>query len=235
MKLLRSVALTIFTTAFCGIAAAQGLDPAEAVPATPSPAPEAAPAAPPVDATAGLVTQASLDDIKALFNAAGVPYEVVKAGSGRPYIAGKPSGWVMFVTMIGCADDNALTGCTGIVMESGTFTVKAPDGFINKFNEMVTLSHAVTVASGEPYTRQAVALLSGVAPGFLRDSMRQFTAEMAFFSGELEKALGGPQPSAGGSFAAAGQGSAKQSAEPRSGTFADPGIAGHAEDGAFGK
>jgi hypothetical protein len=242
MTFLRSMLLTGAAIAFCGMAAAQLVPGGEPPAATPGAVPEAPPVAPPppppaaapVSAPGGNVTKVSFEDVKAVFAGAGVPFEIAKMSSGRPYIVGKPNGWVMFAYVVACEDDTALTGCAGVMTESGVFTLKTTAAVINNFNSMNTITHGVLLESGEPYLKQVLVFNSGVSPTYLRENFAYFVKEMSFFAEELQKAAEGA-PAAGGAFSAGTGLQDKLQNATRTGLAEDTGIAGHDAGGAFGK
>lgn len=204
MSFLRTALLTGVAVAFCGLASAQLVPGGQPAPVPPPPPPPAAePAAAPAPA-GGLVSEISLADIKALFTGAGVPYEEIKSQSGRPYLVGKPNGWVMFVVAMNCTDDTVQTGCKAVLIESGSFVKPSSAQIVNDFNAQNVVTRAVLGNNGQSYTRQVVLFNSGVSPTYLRESLAWFTNEMAFYADTLDKAAGAAAPTSGGGTFASG-------------------------------
>ncbi|MFT3808324.1 MAG: YbjN domain-containing protein [Micropepsaceae bacterium] len=209
----RKLVLIAAAAALCGLAVAQDgtAPPPEAVAPTAAP-PEAAAPAP---AETGLITAVSFEDVKAVFAGAGVPFEVKQLKSGRNYILGQPNGWVMFVYVMNCDDDAALTGCKAISLESGDFVKKVDLSFVNAFNAQNVVSHAVLLEGGQSYTKFGLLLHSGVSPTYLRDAFRMFVNEMSFYADELQKAGAEPPKPTGTFGAGAGLTERSQTLSPR--------------------
>lgn len=223
---LRKLVLTAATAALCGLGIAQDgtTPPPEAAPPPEAvAAPEAAPAAP------GLITSVSFEDVKAIFTEAQVPFEVKQLKSGRNYILGQPNGWVLFVYVMNCDDDTALTGCKAISLESGDFVKKVDLGFVNTFNAQNVVSHAVLLEGGQSYTKFGLIFHSGVSSTYLREAFRMFVNEMAFYADALQKA-GAEPPKPTGTFTSDGgltekaQSTAARESEFTSLSTSDPGV-----------
>lgn len=226
MAALRKLVLTAAVAALCGLGRAQD---GSAPPPEAAPLPEAVPAAEAAPAAPGLVTSVSFEDVKAIFTEAQVPFEVKQLKSGRNYIIGQPNGWVLFVYVMNCDDDTALTGCKAISLESGDFVKKVDLTFVNAFNAQNVVSHAVLLEGGQSYTKFGLIFHSGVSPTYLREAFRMFVNEMAFYADALQK-VGAESPKPTGTFATGtGLTEKAQSTVPRESEFtslstSDPGV-----------
>lgn len=200
--------------ALAGFAIAQTPGPAQPEP-PPAPGPETAPAP-----AAGLVTSVNATSIKAVFDAANVPVEVLTTDKGYTYLRGKPQDYTMFVYPLDC-EGNSLDGvCKAFAMETALWNLAIGPENANLYNRNTALANAVVYDAdgGKPVLEYTVAVDSGVSADYVRTTLRYFTYNMKAFHQFLDelqsKAASQPAPSG---FAAAEPGASVLSSVPRSG------------------
>lgn len=156
--------IALAAVALCGAASAQ-------IPQPPSGAASGA----------GLVTRIGLNDLKALYDAAGVAYEVLTPEGGTPYIAASPEGYRMFATPIDCPTPGQPVDCTGVALESGIWnrTVSAQD--LNAINSSYLLSKAFLTAEGQPGLIYTFSIEQGVGANYIRGTLKNFLIQMKYF------------------------------------------------------
>lgn len=216
MRRLYTVLLAATAFAAFGIAAAQMVPGGEPPPETPSPVPEVAPPLPPppppttASSSAGIVTSISFDDLKALFDAAGVAYEIKTFDGGWPYLSASPEGFQLFASVTDCPDATTLVGCTAVALESGRWTRKTTLEELNAFNGNYVSAKAFLGQDGQPGIIYTFRIGEGVSPTFVRSELKTFVGVMKYFGGwEWLPKTAAAAPAAGGSFSTGAEFGAK--------------------------
>lgn len=141
------------------------------------------------------VIRMSINDLKAIYDGAGVAYEVKSFGDGAPYLAAAPEGFVMFATLMDCADPATASDCASISLESGSWTRQVTAADLNHFNATYIPGKAFLTQKGQPALIYSFRLEPGVSGGYVRASLRSFINVMKYFgSWEWLPASGGPAP-----------------------------------------
>lgn len=155
--------------------------------------------------TAGLVTKMSLDDLKAIYDGAGVAYEVRAFDDGKQYLSAAPEGYRMYAVLTGCPDPAKAVDCAVLLLESGQWDTKLTTDQLEAFNSAPFLGKAF-LNEGYPAISYAFVLEPGVAPDYVRTSLRHFLNLMKYF-GSFEwlpaeaAAAPTPAPNPAGTFA----------------------------------
>lgn len=172
----------------CGAAVAQ----------VPPPPP---PPAPVTTAGQGVITKMSFDDLRAVYDAAGVPYETLTTTDGAAYLAAAPEGFRMFALLAGCPDPAKSIDCEAIILESGAWDRDVTAADLAVFNGHKYLAKAF-FNQGKPAISYTYVLTPGVAPEYIRSSLRNFVIMMKGF-GAFDWVPGAqPQDKPAGSFSA---------------------------------
>lgn len=208
MNFMRSVLWAGAALAFCGVVNAQAVEGGGPPPASP---PEAAPVVappppppppPPASSSAGLVASISFDELKAVFDAAGVPYELKASGSGYPYISAAPDGFRFFASVSDCPDPSKLVGCGAVSLESGIWDRKTTVEEANYFNSNYVTAKVFLSPEGSPGLIYTFRISAGVSASFVRSELKAFVGIMKYFGSMtwLPAASPTPTPATGGSF-----------------------------------
>ncbi|MFT3808325.1 MAG: YbjN domain-containing protein [Micropepsaceae bacterium] len=145
-------------------------------PALAKPPPEAA------ASSAGLVTKMSIGDLKAVYDGAGVAYEVRVLDDGREFLSAEPEGYRMYAILTTCPDPSKAVDCTVLLLESGTWDRKLTAEQLAYFNSSPFLGKAF-FNEGKPAISYAFVLEPGVSPEYVRTSLRHFLNLMKYFGG----------------------------------------------------
>lgn len=156
------------------------------VPAAPAAAgPDAQPAAP--AAVPAVQTSFSNDDLEAAFRSVGLTVSQKTAPNGLQYLEGKNGGDVIFGAGLKCSGANA-TGCTVLMLQSGTLNKAVPYADMMKFTTAGFSSRAVTFdgTKKNPALLQVTHLYGGFDPALLTGSLKGLMSDMQAFLGMLQ-------------------------------------------------
>lgn len=153
--------------------------------------------------SAATVSRMSFDDLKAIYEAAGVAYEVKAFDNGLPYLAAAPEGFLMFSMLTDCPDPAKAVNCAAVSLESGSWSRRVTAADLNYFNNTYIAGKAFLTSGGEPALIYSFRLEPGVSGNYVRASLKGFIGVMKFFGSWdwLPTGDGGPPPPASGAFA----------------------------------
>lgn len=160
-------------------------------PAAPPPPPPPG-AAPPAAATAGpspAMPSINITTLKAIFAAANIAVTEGAYPDNWPYLLANLEGYGIRTSVIDCADTNPQGSCTAIAVES-TLTVDVVTlEWLNEYNLYNVFSRATQQAAdgGKGTLRASIMVSPGVGPGYVENSYKRFTVEMAYFFDMMAK------------------------------------------------
>lgn len=154
--------------------------------------------------TAGLVVKMSLDDLKAIYDGAGVAYEVRAFADGKQFLSAAPEGYRMYAVLTTCPDAAVAVDCSVLLLESGTWDTTLSHEQLSAFNALPLLGKAF-LNEGKPAISYAFVLEPGVSPDYVRTSLRHFLNLMKYFGGfewvpSDQSAAPTPAPNPAGTF-----------------------------------
>ena len=171
--------------------------------------------------TAGLVTKMNIADLKAVYDSAGVAYDVLKFDDGKEYLSALPGGYRMYAILSACPEPAKTVDCEALILESGAWDRDLTGDQLAAFNARPYLGKAF-FNGGKPAISYTFILSPGVSPEYVRSSLRNFVELMKFFGGfewlPSDQAVAAPTAAPGGTFAAPVLSAASKSVAPQSDT-----------------
>lgn len=130
---------------------------------------------------AGMVAKIGIDDLKAIYETAGVAYEVKTFDNGKPYLVAAPEGFAMYAVPIDCPDPAKAVDCGALSLESGPWERKLSAEQVIAFNSSVYPAKSFMTTDGLPAIAYSYRLSPGVSPQYIRASLRDFVDLMKYF------------------------------------------------------